>query len=112
MEGVEILEQIPVYATILPSWCGWLIFIIIVLLPIMIYSLYYNHLVFFYVLLICCVSLIVIAFLTCAQSKDKIDHYEYKVIISDDISFKEFYDKYEIIKVEGKIYTVRERNNG
>lgn len=35
---------------------------------------------------------------------------QYKVTISDEIPMNEFVDKYEIIDQEGKIYTVRERN--
>ena len=34
---------------------------------------------------------------------------QYKVTISDEVSMNEFTDKYEIIDQEGKIYTVRER---
>ena len=37
--------------------------------------------------------------------------YEYKVIIDDSVSMNEFLDKYEIIDQEGKIYTVKEREN-
>ena len=39
------------------------------------------------------------------------DKYEtrYQVIIDDSVSMNEFQDKYEIIEMEGKIYTVRER---
>lgn len=39
---------------------------------------------------------------------------EYKVTISDEVSMNDFLTKYEIIDQEGKIYTVREReqNNG
>ena len=33
----------------------------------------------------------------------------YKVILSDDVSVKEFYEKYKIISQEGEIYEVRER---
>jgi len=32
-----------------------------------------------------------------------------KVIIEDSVTMNEFQSKYEIIKVEGKIYTVKER---
>lgn len=35
---------------------------------------------------------------------------QYKVIISDEVSMNEFLEKYEIVNTEGKIYTVRERN--
>ena len=33
----------------------------------------------------------------------------YQVTVSDSVSMNEFQNKYEIIEVEGKIYTVRER---
>lgn len=41
------------------------------------------------------------------------DEYEtqYKVIISDEVSMNDFLSEYEIIDQEGKIYTVRERND-
>ena len=35
----------------------------------------------------------------------------YKVTVDDDVSFKEFNEKYEIIKQDGLIYEVRERND-
>lgn len=31
----------------------------------------------------------------------------YKVLVDDSVSMNEFYDKYEILNVEGKIYTIR-----
>ncbi len=34
---------------------------------------------------------------------------EYKVTISDEVSMNEFYERYEVIEQDGKIYTVRER---
>lgn len=36
---------------------------------------------------------------------------QYEVIISDDVNFKEFYDKYEVITTKGKIYIIREKEN-
>lgn len=35
---------------------------------------------------------------------------QYKVTISDEVSMNDFVSRYEIIDQEGKIYTVRERN--
>ena len=35
---------------------------------------------------------------------------QYKVTISDEVKMDEFCEKYEIIEQDGKIYTVRERN--
>ncbi len=36
---------------------------------------------------------------------------QYKVTISDEVSMNDFLERYEIINQEGKIYTVRERND-
>ena len=36
---------------------------------------------------------------------------QYKVTISDEVSMNEFLERYEIIDQEGKIYTVRERDD-
>lgn len=34
---------------------------------------------------------------------------EYKVTISDEVSMNDFYERYEVIDQDGKIFTVRER---
>lgn len=36
---------------------------------------------------------------------------QYKVTISDEVSMNDFLERYEIVDQEGKIYTVRERND-
>lgn len=36
---------------------------------------------------------------------------KYKVTISEEVSMTEFYEKYEIIDVDGAIYTIREKEN-
>ena len=36
---------------------------------------------------------------------------QYKVVIDDSVSMNEFAEKYEIIDQDGKIYTVREKEN-
>ena len=36
---------------------------------------------------------------------------QYKVTISDEVSMNEFYERYEVIDQEGKIYTVEERKD-
>ena len=36
---------------------------------------------------------------------------QYKVTISDEVKMNEFYEKYEVIDQEGKIYTVEERED-
>lgn len=34
---------------------------------------------------------------------------QYKVTVSDEVSMNDFYEKYEVMSQDGKIYTVRER---
>lgn len=60
----------------------------------------------FVLLLIICVALAI----TCRILVPE-DKYEtrYQVTVDDSVTMNEFQNKYEIIKVEGKIYTVRER---
>ena len=40
---------------------------------------------------------------------DEIDHYETKVMITEETNMKEFLNRYEIINQEGEILTVKER---
>ena len=37
--------------------------------------------------------------------------YQYQVTIDDTVVMSEFYDKYEVIEVEGKIYNIREKES-
>ena len=37
--------------------------------------------------------------------------YEYKVIIDDNVSMAEFYEQYEVIDQDGKIFIVREKDD-
>lgn len=39
------------------------------------------------------------------------DYTQYDVLISEDIKFQEFYEKYEIIEVKGQIYSIKERSS-
>ena len=35
--------------------------------------------------------------------------YEYKVLIDDSVSMTEFYERYDLISVDGQIYTIRDK---
>lgn len=59
----------------------------------------------FAILVVCVVLAIVCG---CLVPEDKYETH-YQVTINDSVSINEFQNKYEIIEVEGKIYTVRER---
>ena len=68
----------------------------------------WNHLLF-YMFVGVCVSLLIGS--TVQEETKKPLEYEtqYKLIISDKVLMNEFYDKYEIIEQEGRIFTVRKR---
>ena len=36
------------------------------------------------------------------------DYVKYDVLVSEDVNFQEFYDKYEILEAKGQVYTVKE----
>lgn len=59
----------------------------------------------FAILVVCVVLFIVCG---CLIPEDKYETH-YQVTVDDSVSMNEFQSKYEIIEVEGKIYTVRER---
>lgn len=55
-------------------------------------------------------SLIVILFSIAIYLSQPSDIKEYQVTIDDSVSMVEFNERYEVIKVEGKIYTIREKD--
>lgn len=58
----------------------------------------------------CILGIFIYAIIFHAIVPDK--YIKYKVTISEDVSMTEFYEQYEIIDVDGKIYTIREKNDG
>lgn len=48
-------------------------------------------------------------FINLCYSNEPSDIKQYQVTISDSVSMVEFNEKYDVIKVEGKIYTIREK---
>lgn len=44
-------------------------------------------------------------------TKQPTGEYQYKVTIDDTVVMSEFYEKYEVIEVEGKIYTIEEKES-
>ena len=59
-----------------------------------------------FAILVVCVVLFIVS--GCLIPKDKYET-RYQVTVDNSVSMNEFQNKYEIIEVEGKIYTVRER---
>ena len=43
-----------------------------------------------------------------AELNEVVDYTKYDVLVSEDVNFQEFYNKYEILEAKGQIYTVKE----
>lgn len=117
MDGVNILNTIVEY-THNDLWCiiGWIAVIIgiisLILLLLSIQEYRITLIVISSIALIAC-------FLTVAFSIYKWDttatpYNTYQVTVDDDVSMNEFNDRYEVLSIDGKIYTVidKEEENG
>lgn len=112
IEGIEILSQEPIMEC---TYLGLKIFIIGSLFSLVVGVLLE---VFYFLdgsgLLImgCCMVLFLLSgVLIDANYEIPTGKYEYKVIIDDNVSIAEFYEHYEIVDQEGKIFIIREKEN-
>ena len=64
----------------------------------------------FYSILFVIISIISVICIIESWQKTKYEVTEYKIIISDNVKFNEFNDRYIIVEQEGKIYKIRERD--
>lgn len=109
MNGVIILnsyESLTNFDSILlmSILCAWsLAAAIVALFALVKYG--YDSWKEFAILVVCVVLFIVCG---CLVPEDKYET-RYQVTVDNSVSMNEFQNKYEIIEVEGKIYTVRER---
>ena len=106
MDGVIILnsyESLTNFSSILlmSILCAW--FLAVALFALLKYGC--DSWKEFAILVVCVVLFIVCGYLI---PEDKYETH-YQVTIDDSVGMNKFQDKYEIIEVEGKIYTVKER---
>jgi hypothetical protein len=114
MDGVEVLNQTEILAT--PEWIQIAIIVCFIafiigiagcLISIIIEK---EKILAFFICLLPFSFILLIAFLTISEKPAMpTGKYEYQVTIDDSVSMNEFYEKYEIIEVNGKIYTIREK---
>ena len=110
MNGVEILSSEAIYNTILPEWClpiGLICAILFIFAAVAYYAS--DHIILGSICVLLAFGVGVSGSLGGTYSETDINHIEYKVTIDDSVSMNEFLDKYEILDQEGKIYTVKER---
>ena len=118
IKGIEVLTTNNIYTC--ADWCviGFNIFLVISFLSFMLVLICntdedISDTVMRIIYIIYGISAIcVITFGFCTKfSHSKFDHVEYQVTISDDTSMMEFNSKYEIVNQNGKIYTIKEKEN-
>lgn len=108
--GIEVLSQEVIKAdsgsAILAIVIGSLVAILIIVLGIV--AIYDEEPIM--LIPIGLMSILAALFITIGISElNEKPYTEYKVLISDDVSWNEFNEKYEVIEQEGKIYTIKER---
>ena len=113
MTGVEILNKYTVCTTPL---CVFVVFILAAIGAIIFFSAIdgcasdTGEWICFVCAILCMLTFVVFGILAVFTDCFKAySHIEYKVTIDDSVSMNEFLDKYEILDQEGKIYTVKEK---
>lgn len=112
IEGIEILSQEPIMEC---TYLGLGIFVIGALFSIVVGALleilYFKDssgaLIMSCGILLC----LLIGVLVDVNYEIPTGKYEYKVIVDDNVSMAEFYEHYEVVDQEGKIFIVREKDD-
>lgn len=114
LEGIEILNQTEIatkaeWITIAGIISFILMFVFVVLTVITAIECENNLWIVMYVLVFFS-FFVFVCFLALDQGTNiPTGKYEYQVTIDDNVSMTEFHEKYEIVDVKGKIYTIREK---
>ena len=109
IEGIEILAQSEIMN--MPSWTAWILVLLGfgVVVGILGSLADIDYLLFLGIIGICTgfVGLLVIAI---TDPREPTGRYEYQVIIDENVSFTELYEKYEVIGQNGKIWTIKDKD--
>jgi hypothetical protein len=111
MQGVEILNTTYKYASLIaPTYILQLMLVCIIIGVIGILTIDYEKIqkiviVFFVAGAIGTIVSVIGAFIP----TDRIADTRYQVTVSDEVTLNEFYEHYEVIAQDGKIFTVREK---
>ena len=116
MNGIEILSQSEVVAELAYNTTAfWTVFLIDVIITAIICAYVWANEGFSGAIIgIACIGILIsslvggAAGIGCATPTSYAT--EYKVTISDEVLMNEFLEKYEIIKQEGKIFTIKEKS--
>lgn len=117
MQGVEILTSAQVATEWAFNWTAFWIAFGIITTTLFLGSLAYliDDICVFVVVMACIMSSIgggsIGLLVGQIGERPTVHETQYKVTISDEISMTEFYEHYEVIEQDGKIFTVREKTN-
>lgn len=115
LDGITILneEVCNTGATFTHIFFGILsIFMILFTIIVVIISIkgrYFSEAISFAAILLIPISLLFIWLTLLTANYSKNEYTKYEVIISDNVSLKEFNDKYSIIEQHGDIYVIKEK---
>ena len=116
LEGIEVLNKTEIMAV--PEWvgtacmiCAGLIVIGAIVSLIFIISDKIKFWIPVLFTIVSCLGFVVFEKLNDALTTEPTGKYEYQVTVDDSVTMNEFYDRYEIVEVNGKIYTIREKEN-
>lgn len=107
MEGIEILQTIKVVT----HTDVWLAFIILsgVILIAFVFAIISNEVYDISSIIIGCVLLIALIFSIIMYKRSAKMHLEYMVTVDQRVNVVEFFDKYEVIEHEDKLWRIKEK---
>lgn len=109
MEGIEVLATIPKGTNFVPNFLFATIAGVIVWLGFGIWLGIDSGSIFMGLFFGFLVGGVIFALVVAISEEPTEFVNTYKVTISDDIKLNEFYERYEILEQEGKIFTIKER---
>lgn len=111
LEGINVLSQTEIMKT--PDWVNnvslFLIMFAIFSVIMMFIFISIEKRLTIIIGIVSVLSIVSILFINIFTPWQPTGKYTYKVTIEDNVQLTEFYEQYEIIKQEGKIYTIREK---
>lgn len=109
MEGVEILQTIEV-VTHSDVWIASII-LFGVILAAFLFAVINNEVYDISTIIIGCILLIALIFSIIMYKRSANMHTEYMVTVNQNVNVVEFFDKYEVVEHEDKLWRIKEKEN-
>lgn len=108
LDGVTLLHTFASTTGAIWVWVAWIGFALLVAATIYFWILVATHRAYGHLICALVVTLLCLLCLLCAFNTKPHTETLYKVTIDPDVSYREFTYYYEVVNVEGEIYTIRE----